>query len=86
MEEKTLGQLKIRFANGEEHIYEYERADPSNPVVGKLIQEGLQSRLLILNLEEGTLFIPFENIVSFEVSPQPVKIPAIAIKKAHRIK
>lgn len=86
MAEKNMGQLKIRYANGEEHIYEYERADPANPVVGKLIQEGLQARLLILNMEEGTIFIPFENVLSFEVSPPPVKILAIAIKHASRIK
>lgn len=86
MAEKAVGQLKIKYVNGDEQLFEYVRADPTDPTIGKLMQEGLQARLLILNLEDSTLFVPFDNIQSFEVSPQPVKIPAIAVKHARKLK
>lgn len=86
MKEKSVGQMKIKFVNGEEQLFEYVRADPADPTVGKLMHEMMQTRLLILNLEESTLFVPFDNIQSVEVSPQPSKIPSIAVKEARKLR
>lgn len=86
MDEKSVGQLKINYVNGSDQLFEYERADLNDPTVGKLMQECIQSRMLVLNLEESTLFVPFDNVQSIEVSPPPVKIPAIAVRKARKIK
>lgn len=86
MKEESIGQMKIRYANGEEQLFEYVRADPSDPSVGKLMNDMFQARMLVLNLEESTLFVPFDNIQSIEVSPQPVKIPSIAVKEARKLR
>lgn len=86
MAQNEIGQLKIRYVNGEEHLYEYVRVAAESPTIGKLMQELLQARVLVLELDESTLFVPFDNVLSIEVAPPPVKIPSIAVKKVHQIK
>ena len=86
MSRSSIGQLKIKYVNGEEQIFECELEDTSDPSVEMRVKECIQTRILTLALGEGMIFVPLDNVQSIQVSPQQIELPAITIQKARIMK
>ena len=82
MAEVSTGFLKIRYNDGRTQRFEYERIGETMANVAKVIQEGLQLGVLMLQLPDPDrlLAIPFTSIHSIEVVPPPPKMPSLVIK------
>jgi len=82
MADVKTGFLKIRYTDGRSQRLEYERAGETMANVAKVIQEGLQLGVLMLQLPDPDrlLAIPFTSIQSIEVVPPPTKLPSLVIK------
>ena len=78
------GVLKISFVNGTVQTFEYTRQEDTFSIGGR-IKEAIRDNLLILELSNRTLFLPYNNILSVEVSPSPPKLPDTAIKGVREI-
>jgi len=48
----------------------------------KKLQDALEAKFLMIELENKLQAIPFSNVLSIEVSPPPVKLPANCIAGA----
>jgi hypothetical protein len=63
--------MKIRFNNGTERSFAFEplteTVDPSNLLT--FIHKALDSRSLVLQMEDEMIIIPFDNIQSIAVAP-----------------
>ena len=82
MPNPNTGFLKIRYTDGRTQRFEYERAGETMANVAKVIQEGLQLGILLLQLPDPDrlMAIPFTSIHSIEVVPPPPKLPSLVIK------
>jgi hypothetical protein len=82
MADVKTGFLKIRYTDGRSERFEYERAGETMANVAKVIQEGLQLGVLMLQLPDPDRLqaIPFTSIQSIEVVPPPPKMPSLVIK------
>jgi hypothetical protein len=78
------GMLTINFNNGTVEKYEYNREEDTFSV-GAKIKEVAGGTMLIIGLEDKTLFIPYSSIQCVEVSPSPAKLPDTAVKGARKI-
>jgi len=78
MAEVSTGFLKIRYNDGRTQRFEYERIGETMANVAKVIQEGLQLGVLMLQLPDPDrlLAIPFTSIHSIEVVPRRRRCPA----------
>lgn len=87
MADVSTGFLKIRYTDGRMQRFEYERTGETMANVAKVIQEGLQLGVLLLQLPnpDRLLAIPFANIESIEVVPPPSKMPGMVIKVVNEI-
>jgi hypothetical protein len=87
MADVSRGFLKIRYNDGRTQRFEYERAGEAMSNVAKLIQEGLQLGVLLLQLPDPDrlLAVPFTSIHSIEVVPPPPKLPSLVIKVVSEI-
>jgi len=87
MAEVSTGFLKIRYNDGRTQRFEYERIGETMANVAKVIQEGLQLGVLMLQLPDPDrlLAIPFTSIHSIEVVPPPPKMPSLVIKVVNEI-
>ena len=82
MSEKTIVTMKVKFVNGDEEHYEFRRQVEDEIQLTKRLQEALEAKFLLIELENKVQIIPFNNVLSIEVSPPPVKFPPICIKGA----
>jgi hypothetical protein len=73
MVDKTRSTLTIRFVNGSEQRFEFARLEDSLSVAQR-IQDALSANQLLLELEDSLLVVPFQNILTVEVSPPPPKV------------
>jgi hypothetical protein len=82
MADVSTGFIKIRYNDGRSQRFEYERVGETMANVAKVIQEGLQLGVLMLQLPapDRLLAIPFQSIHSIEVVPPPPKMPSLVIK------
>jgi hypothetical protein len=87
MTDVPTGFLKVRYTDGRTQRFEYERTGEAMANVAKVIQEGLQLGVLLLQLPnpDRLLAIPFTNIESIEVVPPPPKMPGMVIKVVNEI-
>lgn len=71
MSVKESRYMKIKFNNGTERSFAFEplteTVDPSNLLT--FIHKALDSRRLVLQMEDEMIIIPFDNIQSIEVAP-----------------
>ncbi len=77
--------LKIRYTNGTEKTFAFR------PLEGKVdlttlmthLHRALDSRRLLLQMEDRMMVIPFDNLESIEVIPSPTMTIADALQVIH---
>ena len=84
MSDEMLRVLTVRFTNGTIQKYEFS-AQADEFTVGGRIKEALSENNLMIELEDKTVIIPYQNIEIIEVSPSPSKLPETAIKNARQV-
>ncbi|MFQ5936094.1 MAG: hypothetical protein ACE5LB_06790 [Acidiferrobacterales bacterium] len=77
--------MKIRFTDGTEQNFEFPQQGPETNMAAR-IQEMVSSKVLMLELEDRVVVIPYQNIQSIDVLPAPSKLPSAALKGARRLK
>ena len=82
MSDKTTVRMTVKYTNGEEEHYQFKRQVVDELVINKKIQEALESKFLIIELENKLQFIPLTNVALIEISPPPVKLPPNCIEGA----
>jgi hypothetical protein len=80
MNRADKGILTIRYINGSEEKFEYDRLEEEYSIAAH-IKEALRENQLLLELEDRLIVIPYQSILSFDISPPPVKLPATALRK-----
>jgi hypothetical protein len=73
MIDKTKSTLTIRFVNGYEEKFEFTHLEESLNIAQR-IQDALNANQLLLELEDRLLIVPFQNILTVEISPPPPKV------------
>ncbi len=84
MSDNTKGKLTITYMDGTEQKFTYDRKGDEYTTGGQ-IKEAMKQRMLILDLEDRALFIPYDSIKSIEVSPKPVKLPSLSLENVRQI-
>lgn len=84
MGDQLKALLTIHYVNGESHSFQYT-PDPDQYTMGDRISKALHENILLIELEDKALAIPFQSIQYIEISPRPQKLPANAIKNAKMI-
>ena len=79
MTDKTTVRMTVKYTNGQEENYEFNRQVTDEFQIGKKLQEALESQSLMIELENKIQVIPFNNVMSAEVSPPPIKLPSNCI-------
>jgi hypothetical protein len=82
MSEEVIVRMTVKFINGSEENYEFSRQFTDESNVAKNIQEALEAKHLIIDLQTKVQVIPIHNILSIEISPPPLKLPPNTIKEA----
>jgi hypothetical protein len=82
MAKRDMGILLIRFMDGAEERFEYARHPQDDVNLVARIEEALDARHLIIEVEGKLIVYPFHSIKAIEVSPVPEKLPRIVMKKA----
>jgi hypothetical protein len=77
--------LTIRYVNGTEEKFEYAPHEENALNIASRIQDALSANQVLLELEDRVLIIPFQNILSMEVSPLPAKLPPNVLRNVRRI-
>ena len=81
MSDEWAGMI-IRYVDGNENRIAFRRPEDASNVTAR-IEEILQSGVLILELEDRMMVVPFHHIKSLEVSPKPDKLPHYALRDVH---
>jgi hypothetical protein len=84
MNEESMTCMVIRYVNGNEQRFEFERQEDVLNLASQ-IKEVLSADQLMLELEDRLLIIPFQNVEYFEVAPSPDKLPSNAIRNVRLI-
>jgi protein involved in temperature-dependent protein secretion len=78
--------LTVRYVSGVEQKFEFTAEEQSNLArMATYLQKLLNSRELIIQLEDRLLIIPFQNIQSLEISPPPPKLPDVTFRNVRLI-
>ena len=80
MSRADKGILTIRYVNGSEEKFEYNRFEDEYSIAAH-IKEALRENHLLLELEDRLVVIPYQSILSLDISPPPAKLPATALRK-----
>ncbi|MDX2498096.1 MAG: hypothetical protein QNL11_09370 [Desulfobacterales bacterium] len=80
MNRADKGILTIRYVNGSEEKFEYNRFEDEYSIAAH-IKEALRENHLLLELEDRLVVIPYQSILSLDISPPPTKLPATALRK-----
>jgi len=82
MSDDVIVRMTVKFINGSEEHYEFPRQLVDESIITKKIQEALDSRHLIIDLNSKVQFFPMNNVLSIEITPPPVKLPSNTIRDA----
>ena len=81
MNEEIRRNLKIKFMDGTEQLFEYSLAKGREKhSLGALIKETLNAKNLVLELQDRVMIIPFQNIKSIEIAPGGEILPEYAVR------
>ena len=84
MSDEILRVLTIRFTSGSIQKYEFSAQAEEFSVAGRM-KEALSENNLIIELDDKTVVIPYQNIETIEISPSPSKLPVTALKNARQV-
>jgi hypothetical protein len=82
MAKRDMGILLIRFMDGAEERFEYPRLPQDDVSLAARIEEALDAKHLLIEVEGKLIVYPFHSIKAVEISPAPEKLPRIVMKKA----
>lgn len=85
MTDTEKGVLTIRYVNGTIEKYEYGVFHEPGPSIGKYIEEALTRGYGFLRLENSTVLILQNNVLSIEISPSPSQLPGFVLEGVKRI-
>jgi hypothetical protein len=74
-------RLTIYFNDGNQIAFAFERQTDITLIV-QLMKEALDKQLLVVELEDRVMAIPFSSVQRLEVRPRPEKLPPYAIRGA----
>ena len=83
MGEHWAGMI-VRYVDGNENRFAFKRAEDEASVVAR-IEEAVNAGVLMIELEDRLLAIPWHRIKSLEVRPTPPKLPRFAVRNAHLV-
>ncbi len=84
MSDEKKGTITITYLDGTEQVFRYDRKGDEYTAGGQ-IKEAMKERMLILDLDDRALFIPYDSIKSIEISPKPVKLPTLSLENVKQI-
>lgn len=81
MNDTMKGKVIVRYVDGTENVFEYERDTPAGgySVVSQILKAE-QLRSILLDLGDRMIVIPFSSVKAIEVSPTPEHLPGHAIR------
>jgi hypothetical protein len=85
MSETTTGILIIHYMDGTRQKYEFQRMVDQEKykfTAGGVMKEAMAANHLLLDLEDRTVLIPFQNIKFLEFMPSAQRLPEYAIRGA----
>lgn len=77
--------LKIRFTNGNERVFAFsplEKQVDNTTLFGR-IHKMLDSRRLLLQMDDRMVLVPFDNVETIEILPAPGMVVPEAIHVVH---
>jgi len=80
MSEENLRYVHVKMVNGQSYRFSMPPLVDDPSLLSDRIEQIIQRRILMVQVENRVLSIPFENIESFEVSPSPERLPSFIIK------
>ena len=75
----TRANLTINYVDGRRNRFAFLRQEDDPDAIAR-IQEAVASKVLILELEDRVMYIPFHSIKSVEVYPKPERLPRHAVR------
>ena len=77
-------RMTVKFVDGTQERYSFERqvTDEDALVMMKKIQDALDAKHLIVDLDSKLQLFPMSNILSIELEPPPVKLPPNCVQGA----
>lgn len=78
---KHWAGLIVRYVDGNENRFAFSRAADEANVVAR-IEDAVNARILMIELDDRLLAIPWHRIKSLEVRPSPAKLPRFALRNA----
>ena len=76
---KHWAGLIIRYVDGNENRFAFARAADEANIVAR-IEQAVDAKVLMLELEDSLLVVPWHRIKSLEVRPAPPTLPRFAIR------
>lgn len=82
MTEQNMGTLVIRFVDGTEERLQYARLPQDDVNLVARIEEALNAKHLVVEVEGKLVIYPFQSIKAIEIFPVPAKLPRVVMKNA----
>ena len=80
MVDEAVRTLIIRYTDGTEQIFTFPNQEADPFTLGERVQEMLNARHLLLEVEGRLVVIPYQNVKAIEISPPPEKLPPNVIR------
>lgn len=85
MSDEVIVRMTVKFIDGSQENYEFPRQIIDESLLAQKIQDALDAKHLIIDLESKVQITPIHNILSIEITPPPLKLPPNAIKEARLV-
>ena len=85
MSDEVIVRMTVKFIDGSQENYEFPRQIIDESLLAQKIQDALDAKHLIIDLESKVQITPIHNILSIEITPPPMKLPPNAIKEARLV-
>ena len=77
--------MTVKFIDSSHENYEFPRQIIDESLLAQKIQEALDAKYLIIDLESKIQNTPIHNILSIEITPPPLKLPQNVFKEARLV-
>ena len=85
MSDEVIVRMTVKYIDGSQENYEFPRQIIDESLLAQKIQDALDAKHLIIDLESKVQITPIHNILSIEITPPPLKLPPNAIKEARLV-
>jgi len=70
----------VRLTDGSNHRFQFSDEKGDEVTLASRIERALEAHDLVIELDGRLMIIPKSSILSMELSPTPVKVPAFTIR------